>query len=104
MGAVLHPTTHPGDLWAMSQKTFLVVTTGGEGAPGTWWREARDAAKPPTGHRKTPRHKNKELSGLKCQYHQGWRNLPIRKSHCLNNHTNEGCLLPETRQIRINGG
>ena len=32
--------------------TFLIVTLGGGGAPGTWWTETREAALHPTGHRR----------------------------------------------------
>lgn len=31
---------------------FLVVTTRGQGTTGIWWAESRDAAEPPTMHRK----------------------------------------------------
>ena len=42
-----------------------MVITGGWGAVGIKWTEAREAAKPPKMHRTDPR--SKELSDSKCQ-------------------------------------
>ena len=53
LGVILSPAPAPGDFWKL--ETFLVVVTaGGESAPGIWWVEARDAAKPPKTHRTAP--------------------------------------------------
>lgn len=55
------------DIW-QHVDTFLVVTTGGGGATGTQWAEARDTRQHPTVHRAAP---TKGLSGPKYQQCQG---------------------------------